>query len=112
MTTTNDRKYQIKRPPVSEACLTWEQMEAEAEAKKQARATRGVVLHARIREESKYFGQTAPGDLFKVYVQDTTDVYVVGGGPGGQYRLRDVDLFAEVAPGRFIQITASLDAAA
>lgn len=112
MTTTNDKKYQIKRQPVSETCLTWEQMQAEVEAMNQARearATRGVVLHARIRKDSKYFGQTAPGNLFKVYVQDTTGLYVLGGGPGGQYRLRDVDLFAEVAPGRFIQISASVE---
>jgi len=113
MTTTDTKKYQIKRLPVSEDCLTWEQMQAEDDARKQARearATRGVVLHARIREDSKYFGQTAPGDLFKVYVKDDFGLYILGGGPGGQYRLRDVDLFAEVAPGRFIQISALVEA--
>lgn len=51
-------------------------------------------LYARIRESSKYHGQTKDGALFPVYIDpNAVDVdYVVKGGPGGQYRLRDVDL--------------------
>lgn len=65
----------------------------------------GQKLLARIRPTSKYFGQGDEGQLFPVVVAHKGEYGVVGG-PGGQYRLRDVDLFAvfsdEVEP---IQIT-------
>ena len=52
----------------------------------------GQRLLARIRASSKYFGQGAEGSLFPVAVQK--DEYAIVGGPGGKYRLVDVDLFA------------------
>lgn len=65
----------------------------------------GQKLLARIRPTSKYFGQGVEGQLFPVVVAHKGEYGVVGG-PGGQYRLRDVDLFAvfsdDVEP---IQIT-------
>lgn len=65
----------------------------------------GQKLLARIRPSSKYFGQSAEGELFPVVVASRDDYGVIGG-PGGKYRLCDVDLFVvffdEAAP---IQIT-------
>lgn len=65
----------------------------------------GQKLLARIRRTSKYFGQGEEGGLFPVVVGHKGDYGVIGG-PGGQYRQRDVDLFVvfsdDVEP---IQIT-------
>lgn len=75
------------------------------EAKCHAVRAAGQRLRARIRPSSKYFGQGDEGGLFPVAVA-SADEYCVVGGPGGKYRLRDVDLFAvfsdDVAP---IQVT-------
>ena len=65
----------------------------------------GQRLLARIRPTSKYFGQGDEGKLFPVAVAPDPVGYTVVGGPGGRYRLADVELFAifdEVKP---IQIT-------
>lgn len=54
----------------------------------------GQQLYARIKKTSKYFGQGEPGALFPVFIDAATKwEYRVIGGPGGQYRLADVDLF-------------------
>ena len=57
-----------------------------------------VVLAARIKKSSKYYGQGGPGrnedDGFPVYICNDLLGYVVQGGPGGQYRLADVELWA------------------
>lgn len=53
----------------------------------------GQKLLARIRPSSKYFGQGGEGQLFPVVVAHKGEYGVIGG-PGGQYRQRDVDLFA------------------
>lgn len=54
----------------------------------------GQHLFARIRPSSKYFGQGDEGGLFSAVI--TSDAqYQVQGGPGGCYRLADVDLFAK-----------------
>lgn len=67
----------------------------------------GQKLLARIRTTSKYYGQGNEGELFPFVVASHND-YGVMGGPGGQYRLADVDLFAVFADDREpIQITAS-----
>lgn len=63
------------------------------EAKCKALALTGQRLCARIRPSSNYFGQSGEGKLFPVAVA-SDDEYCVVGGPGGKYRLRDVDLFA------------------
>jgi len=57
-------------------------------------AEAGQKLLARIRQSSKYFGQTVEGQLFPVYITSSgAMMHGVVGGPGGQYRLRDVDIF-------------------
>jgi hypothetical protein len=57
----------------------------------------GQKLFARIRPSSKYFGQGKEGELFTAVI--TSDAqYQVQGGPGGCYRLADVDLFAKFQP--------------
>lgn len=53
----------------------------------------GQKLLARIRPSSKYYGQGVGGNLFPVVIASRDDYGVIGG-PGGQYRLDDVDLFA------------------
>lgn len=65
----------------------------------------GQKLLARIRPSSKYYGQSDEGRLFPVAITSSKEYGVVGG-PGGQYRLNDVDLFAVFAEGSDpIQIT-------
>lgn len=58
----------------------------------------GQKLLARIRKASKYYGQGNEGELFPVVVASKDDYGVIGG-PGGQYRLADVDLFVVFADG-------------
>jgi hypothetical protein len=82
-------------------------MQAEEDARQlkiqQLQAT-GQKLFARIRPSSKYYGQGGEvwGDgedfLFPVVITSSPE-YRVSGGPGGQYRLKDVDLFAEFTSG-------------
>lgn len=52
-------------------------------------------LHAQIKRNSKYFGQGEKGEIFPVYLvtPNFADDYIVMGGPGGRYRLKDVALF-------------------
>lgn len=53
----------------------------------------GQRLLARIRPSSKYFGQSGDANaLFPIAITSTRE-YGVTGGPGGQYRMKDVDLF-------------------
>lgn len=52
----------------------------------------GQHLFARIRASSKYHDQTDNGEIFPIVIGPGPD-YKVQGGPGGQYRLQDVDLF-------------------
>ena len=63
------------------------------EAKSATLTHDGQKLLARIRPCSRYYGQGERGALFPVCVGPGHE-YVVLGGPGGQYRLDDVDLFA------------------
>ena len=59
------------------------------------------LLYAEIKKTSKYYGQGTKGEKFPVFVipepRGFDAGYVVQGGPGGQYRLADVDLFAVCA---------------
>lgn len=74
-------------------------------------ATRGTrrgaqQLYARIKKSSKYFGQTKPGVLFPVFLDARIrDDYKVQGGPGGQYRLADVNLFVVSEGGDELRIS-------
>ncbi|KND62343.1 hypothetical protein BVER_01821 [Candidatus Burkholderia verschuerenii] len=50
-------------------------------------------LYGEIKKSSKYYGQTKPGALFPVWISCHGE-YAVQGGPGGQYRLKDVWIWA------------------
>lgn len=60
-------------------------------------------LVAQIRLDSKYASQGRT--QFRVSIEDCRLGYVVKGGPGGRYRLRDVHLFTETHSGKLIQIS-------
>lgn len=76
---------------------------ARFEREKTERAKQGQRLYAKIRKSSKYYDQNDlakadperwGGFPFPVYIEvGDPDGYVVQGGPGGQYRLSDVDLY-------------------
>lgn len=75
------------------------------EAKCATARSRGQRLFASIRPSSKYTHQAAPNETFPVVIVPGGE-YVVRGGPGGQYRLKDVNLFAVFDdPAKLIQIT-------
>ena len=64
------------------------------EAEKDEMVKSGQQLYAKIKRTSKYYGQTEHGALFPVFVlAGWAEGYVVQGGPGGQYRLKDVNLY-------------------
>lgn len=81
---------------------------AKVEAYEHAKAEKvksGQQLYAKIKRTSNYYGQGERGALFPVFVEaGYTDGYVVQGGPGGQYRLRDVNLYV-VEDGREMRIS-------
>ncbi len=56
----------------------------------------GQQLYAKIKRTSKYYGQGEIDGLFEVFIDPSVrDEYKVQGGPGGQYRLRDVTLWVK-----------------
>jgi hypothetical protein len=72
---------------------------ATLEARRAVLTEHGQKLLARIRPSSKYYGQGEEDALFAVCIGPSGE-YNVLGGPGGQYRLSDVDLFAVFDEGR------------
>ena len=53
-------------------------------------------LYAEIRRTSKYADQAAEGKLFPVFLADGPGwEYIVVGGPGERYRLKDVHLYVK-----------------
>lgn len=85
-----------------------EEVHAAADAwarEKAERLERGQQLHAKIKRTSRYYGQGAPGALFKVFIDVHQGDYVVQGGPGGQYRLADVNLYVKGDDGRELKIS-------
>lgn len=66
---------------------------AATEARQAELTQQGQKLLARIPPSSKYYGQGQEDFLFAVCIGTGGD-YNVLGGPGGQYRLSDVDLFS------------------
>lgn len=75
------------------------------EREQAAKITRGQQIWARIRESSKYYLMQSDGTAFPVHiVAGHPESYVVQGGPGGQYRLQDVDLYV-IQDGRELRIT-------
>lgn len=69
----------------------------------------GTLLWAEIRRSSKYAGQADEGEKFPVFIgpDGPRGQYVVKGGPGGQYRLADVLLYAQLTDDtqQLIQLT-------
>ena len=55
--------------------------------------TAGQQLFARIRPTSEYAHQRSGNEPFPVRLMPAFGAYPVQGGPGGQYRLSDVELF-------------------
>ncbi|WP_300650587.1 hypothetical protein [Hydrogenophaga sp.] len=72
---------------------------ATLEARRAVLTEHGQKLLARIRPSSKYYGQGQGDALFAVCIGQSGE-YSVLGGPGGQYRLSDVDLFAVFEDGK------------
>ncbi|SOY73025.1 hypothetical protein [Cupriavidus taiwanensis] len=68
---------------------------------------RETQLYAEIKRSSKYYGQTAAGELFRVRILPALPggEYVVQGGPGGQYRLKDVWLWAVEDEGKKVRLS-------
>lgn len=64
----------------------------------------GVKLFAQIRVDSKYFDQSPIGQKFGVHIGGDSN-YCVQGGPGGQYRLKDVHLYARTPTGDLVQLS-------
>ena len=64
-------------------------------------------LYAKIKRTSKYYGQTSPGELFPVVIDadEAKWEYIVIGGPGGRYRLSDVNLFICGETGREVRLS-------
>lgn len=78
---------------------------ARYEAEKAEKVRSGQQLYAKIKRSSKYYGQGEKGALFEVFVEaGHPEAYLVQGGPGGQYRLADVNLFI-VNEGREVRIS-------
>lgn len=64
------------------------------DAEKAEKVKSGQQLFAKIKRSSKYYGQGERGALFEVFVEaGNPAAYLVQGGPGGQYRLSDVNIF-------------------
>ncbi len=78
---------------------------AEYERERATRISAGQQLYAKIKRSSKYFGQAGKDDLFQVYIVAHRGEYVVEGGPGGQYRLADVNLFVVGEDGFALRIS-------
>lgn len=74
-------------------------------AEKAEKVRSGQQLYAKIKRTSKYYGQGEKGALFPVFVKaGYPEGYMVQGGPGGQYRLSDVNLYV-VEEGREMRIS-------
>ncbi len=87
--------------------MTTPEGRAEVEAyerEKKEMVAQGQQIYARIKRSSKYYHQNefakqSPGQFgwpFRVFIDPACGSYCVQGGPGGQYRLADVNLFVIV----------------
>ena len=98
MEASSDRLLDMATPEGRAECERYE-------AEKAEKVKSGQQLDAKIKRSSKYYGQTAPGELFEVFVEAGNPAdYLVQGGPGGQYRLSDVNLYI-VEDGREVRIS-------
>jgi hypothetical protein len=64
----------------------------------------GQQIYAEIKRSSEYAHQANAGELFPVHVDPGRGTYPIIGGPGGQYRLRDVWLWI-VQDGKKLRIS-------
>jgi hypothetical protein len=64
----------------------------------------GQQIYAEIKRSSEYAHQADAGELFPVHVDPGRGTYPIIGGPGGQYRLRDVWLWV-VQDGKKLRIS-------
>lgn len=78
---------------------------AKYEQERDEKIVEGQQLYAKIKRSSKYYGQTNPGELFPVYVVAGAGDYHVQGGPGSQYRLKDVNLYVVDTDGVEVRIS-------
>ncbi len=62
-------------------------------------------IYAKIKRSSKYHGQTKPGALFPVRVEQQGEWEYTVHGNANHYRLRDVNLFVVGADGRELKIS-------
>lgn len=77
----------------------------EYERQKAAQVRIGQQIWAKIKRSSKHYGQGERNALFEVFIEAGDPAgYLVQGGPGGQYRLSDVNLFI-VDNGRQVRIS-------
>ena len=83
------------RQPMIKPTITADEIRQLKEEQKR-RSESGTQLVAQIKRSSKYFGQGKEGARFPVSIQSDSCGYVVLGGPGGQYRLADVNVFAVI----------------
>lgn len=72
-------------------------------------AVNSVVLHVRIRKDSKYFGQSPDGEIFPVDVVANKGGYVFRG-KHGDYRVKDVEVFAAVSTGDLVPVSEVMSA--
>ncbi|MDQ0138556.1 hypothetical protein [Cupriavidus necator] len=100
------KQLEMAEPERNEAFIANDKLQAELAAAKKGVAksvTRNVkgatTLRAELKRSSKYYGQTEVGELFPVSIVAGGE-YVVQGGPGGQYRLKDVWLWAVDTEGK------------
>ncbi|WP_205208345.1 hypothetical protein [Chromobacterium haemolyticum] len=90
--------FDMNTPEGREAVAAYERMRAE-------RTMEGTQLYAKIKRSSKYYGQAKPHEMFPVFIETQQGEYVVQGGPGGQYRLCDVNLFVAGDDGHALRIS-------
>lgn len=84
-----------------------------ADREKDGMVRRGQQLYAKIKKSSKYFSQNWSAEQdperwggfpFEVFIEASGRGYCVQGGPGGQYRLEDVNLFVKDEDGHELRI--------
>ena len=92
--------------------VTRAQIEA-YEREKEGQIRQGQQLYAKVKRNSHYYHQNDwakaeperwGGFPFKVLIDPSYGDYCVQGGPGGQYRLRDVNIYV-VVDGRELRIS-------
>ena len=96
MQTIDHAAQPVRQPMITPTIAADEIRQLKEEQKQKRRSESGTQLVAQIKRSSKYFGQGKEGARFPVAIQSDSCGYVVLGGPGGQYRLADVNLFAVI----------------